>query len=84
MNPSLKISNWDKAMDLLRNTEDPITAMMLNSIVFFMLEELKNPGADPPAEVDFLFFLTVMRKWCSRHDSMQRMLDEDIKLSDWD
>ena len=74
------IINHDEAMEILRSVKDPVTNQLMNMANFEVLKRFLEHRDLPACDFDLVFFLKVVKDFCSQHEAIRKILaGEDLK-----
>jgi hypothetical protein len=81
MEQKTELLRWNEAMELLKSVENPITNQLMNRANLEVLKHFVQLKRFPAADFDMLFFIEVMRDFCSDHETLGKVLaGEDLRL----
>jgi hypothetical protein len=70
----------DEAREMLKSVKDPTTNQLMNMINFEVLKRFFERKDLPVCDFDMLFFMEVIREFCSQHSTMRKILaGEDLR-----
>jgi hypothetical protein len=72
---------WNEAVAILRSVNDPVTSQLMNVANFEVIRRFSKQEELPNGDFDMQFFMSVLKNFCSDHDTLRRILSgEDLRL----